>query len=70
VSGRADFTVPNPSAFDHQSVIAEWKVSDTNPDVIDLGPGAKWCGSMNHNSIINGGHLDISARPIVISTFR
>ena len=29
VSGRADFTVPNPSAFDHQSVIAEWKVSDT-----------------------------------------
>ena len=37
VSGRADFTVPNPSAFDHQSVIAEWKVSDTNPDVIDPG---------------------------------
>jgi glucose/arabinose dehydrogenase len=35
VSGLADFTVPNPSAFDSQSVIAEWRVSTTNPNVID-----------------------------------
>ena len=35
VDGPADFTVPNPSPFDHQSVIAEWKVSETDPNVID-----------------------------------
>ncbi len=35
VSGPADFTVPNPNPFDHQSVIAEWKVSNNNPDRID-----------------------------------
>lgn len=35
VSGPADFTVPDPNAFDHQSVIAEWKVSNNNPDRID-----------------------------------
>jgi glucose/arabinose dehydrogenase len=35
VDGPADFTVPNPSPFDHQSVIAEWQVSAANPDVID-----------------------------------
>jgi glucose/arabinose dehydrogenase len=35
VSGTADFTVTDPNAFDNQSVIAEWKVSDANPDAID-----------------------------------
>jgi glucose/arabinose dehydrogenase len=35
VLGAADFTVPNPNAFDHQSVIAEWQVSAGNPDVVD-----------------------------------
>ena len=35
VSGPADFTVPDPSPFDSQSVIAEWKVSETDPNVID-----------------------------------
>ena len=35
VRRQADFTVPNPSPFDSQSVIAEWKVSATNPNVID-----------------------------------
>jgi len=35
VDGPADFTVPNPSPFDHQSVVAEWKVSATDPNVID-----------------------------------
>lgn len=37
VSGPADFTVPNPNPFDHQSVIAEWKVSANDPDRIDPG---------------------------------
>ena len=36
VAGAADFTVPNASAFDHQSVIAEWRVSTGNPDRVDL----------------------------------
>jgi glucose/arabinose dehydrogenase len=36
VSGAADFTVPNPNAFNHQSVIAEWQVAAGNPDVVDL----------------------------------
>ena len=35
VAGAADFTEPDPSAFDHQSVIAEWQVSATNPDLAD-----------------------------------
>jgi glucose/arabinose dehydrogenase len=35
VSNTADFTVTDPNAFDNQSVIAEWQVSATNPDVID-----------------------------------
>src|SRR2546430_7187106 len=35
VDGPADFTVPDPSPFDNQVVIAEWQVSATNPDVID-----------------------------------
>jgi glucose/arabinose dehydrogenase len=35
VAGPADFTVPKSSAFDHQSVIAEWQVSAANPDVAD-----------------------------------
>lgn len=36
VNGAADFTVPNPSAFNNQSVIAEWQVSAGNPDVVDV----------------------------------
>jgi len=35
VDGPADFTVPNPSPFDHQSVVTEWQVSATNPNRID-----------------------------------
>ena len=35
VDGPADFTVPNPSPFDHQDVLAEWQVSATDPNVID-----------------------------------
>ena len=36
VNGAADFTVPNPNAFNHQSVIAEWQVSGSNPDMVDV----------------------------------
>ncbi|MFL6590824.1 MAG: PQQ-dependent sugar dehydrogenase, partial [Chthoniobacterales bacterium] len=36
VNGPADFTVPNPNPFNHQSVIAEWQVSAGNPDVVDV----------------------------------
>ncbi len=35
VSGSADFTVPKSSAFDNQGVLAEWKVSTGNADVVD-----------------------------------
>ena len=35
VTGAADFTVPKTSAFDHQSVVAEWQVSAGNPDLAD-----------------------------------
>lgn len=35
VSQKADFTVRDQSPFDSQSVIAEWKVSDSNPNIID-----------------------------------
>ena len=35
VSGPADFTVPKPVAFDHQSVVAEWQASAGNPDIAD-----------------------------------
>ncbi len=35
VTGAADFTVPKSTAFDHQSVVAEWQVSAGNPDLAD-----------------------------------
>ncbi len=35
VSGAADFTVPNPAGFNHQSVVAEWQASAANPDIAD-----------------------------------
>jgi glucose/arabinose dehydrogenase len=35
VAGSADFTVPDTSPFDHQSVVAEWQISTSNPDVVD-----------------------------------
>ena len=35
VSGSADFTVPKSSAFDNQGVLAEWRVSTGNADVVD-----------------------------------
>src|SRR5260370_1385369 len=35
VTGTADFTVTDPSPFNCQSVLAEWRVSAGNPAVID-----------------------------------
>ena len=37
VKGPADFTVPMPTdtPFDHQNVVAEWKVSASNPNLVD-----------------------------------
>jgi glucose/arabinose dehydrogenase len=35
VNGAADFTVPNSSPFDNQSVLAEWTVSAADPNVVD-----------------------------------
>lgn len=37
VAGPADFTVALPAgtAFDHQSVVAEWRVSASDPNVVD-----------------------------------
>ena len=35
VTGAADVTVPKTTAFDHQSVVAEWQVSAGNPDLAD-----------------------------------
>jgi glucose/arabinose dehydrogenase len=35
VSGAADFTVPMSGPFDNQGVLAEWKVSAGNADVVD-----------------------------------
>ncbi|MGH9810922.1 MAG: PQQ-dependent sugar dehydrogenase, partial [Terriglobia bacterium] len=35
VNGPADFTVPKTTAFNHQSVVAEWQASAANPDVAD-----------------------------------
>lgn len=58
VSGAADFTVPNPNAFDHQSVIAEWQVSGSNPDVIDPATRREVMRIDEPQSNHNAGQLD------------
>jgi glucose/arabinose dehydrogenase len=35
VSGKADFSEPHRDPFDHQDVLAEWKVSESDPNVVD-----------------------------------
>lgn len=61
VSGPADFTVPDPSAFDHQAVIAEWQVSAKNPDVIDSATRREVMRIDEPQSNHNGGHLAFRA---------
>ena len=61
VSGAADFTVPNPNAFNHQSVIAEWQVSSGNPDLIDPGTRREVMRIDQPQSNHNGGDLHFRA---------
>ena len=61
VSGRADFTVPNPSAFDHQAVIAEWKVSDADPNVIDPATRREVMRIDGPEFNHDGGHVEFRA---------
>ncbi len=57
VSARADFTVPNPSPFDHQSVVAEWQVSTSDPNVIDPASRREVMRIDEPQSNHNGGQL-------------
>jgi glucose/arabinose dehydrogenase len=61
VAGAADFTVPNPNAFDHQSVVAEWKVSTGNPDQVDPATRREVMRIDEPQSNHNGGDLQFRA---------
>ena len=57
VSGAADFTVPNPNPFDHQNVIAEWKIMAGNPDRVDAGSRREVIRIDHPQSNHNGGKI-------------
>ncbi len=57
ITGAADFTVPKSSAFDHQSVIAEWQVSAGNPDLADAGSRREVMRIDEPQSNHNGGKI-------------
>jgi len=57
VSGPADFTVPKDTAFDHQSVIAEWQASSGNPDLADPATRREVIRIDEPQSNHNGGKL-------------
>lgn len=57
VAGAADFTVPDPSPFDHQSVIAEWQASAANPDIADPSTRREVLRIDEPQSNHNGGKL-------------
>lgn len=57
VAGPADFTVPNASAFNHQSVLAEWQVDANNPDVVDASTRREVMRIDEPQSNHNGGKL-------------
>ncbi len=57
VSGPADFTVPINGAFNHQSVVAEWKQSAGNPDVADPASRREVMRVDEPQSNHNGGKL-------------
>ena len=61
VDGPADFTVPNPSPFDNQSVLAEWQVSATDPNVIDPSTRREVVRIDHPQSNHNGGKLAFRA---------
>ena len=57
VAGPADFTVPKTTAFDHQSVLAEWRASAVNPDVADPASRREVLRVDEPQSNHNGGKL-------------
>lgn len=57
VAGAADFTVPKTTAFDHQSVVAEWQASAGNPDVADPASRREVVRIDEPQSNHNGGKL-------------
>ena len=57
VTGAADFTVPKNTAFDHQSVVAEWQASAGNPDVADPASRREVLRVDEPQSNHNGGKL-------------
>jgi glucose/arabinose dehydrogenase len=61
VAGAADFTVTDPNAFDHQSVVAEWRVSAGNPDAIDPATRREVMRIDEPQSNHNGGQLAFRA---------
>ena len=61
VAGAADFTVTDPNAFDHQSVVAEWRVSSGDPDAIDPATRREVMRIDKPQSNHNGGQLAFRA---------
>lgn len=61
VAGAADFTVPDATAFNHQSVLAEWKVDANNPDVVDPATRREVMRIDEPQSNHNGGKLAFRA---------
>ena len=61
VSGKADFTVPDRQPFDCQTVIAEWQVSATDPNIIDPATRREVMRIDKPQFNHNGGHLAYSA---------
>ena len=57
VTGPADFTVPITGAFNHQSVVAEWKQSAPTPDVADPASRREVLRVDEPQSNHNGGQL-------------
>lgn len=62
VSGKADFTVPDSKPFDCQSVIAEWQVSASDPNVIDPATRREIMRIDKPQFNHNGGHIAFSAQ--------
>jgi glucose/arabinose dehydrogenase len=61
VSGKADFTVPHRLAFDCQSVIAEWQVSASDPNIVDPATRREVMRIDKPQFNHNGGHIAFSA---------
>ena len=61
VTGSADFTVPDTSAFNNQVVIAEWKVSANNADAVDPSTRREVLRIDHPQSNHNGGKMAFRA---------